>query len=253
MKGGSLTCCLSSRGVISAWLFSLCYLLSPLILWPLGALPSLGLLLQQWNVKSRHVGIAKWGVLPTFCPFWESKINKELLQWTEFNCCSQHCLCCDFSLQIPSGWCCTSGKCPCFETPNAKKMLGKGTFCGITNTHTHSLGKCGCSRITLDELGESEVTPNSMISSQFPLFSFLFLQSGNWADFYQVQDDLEIIWCLSVTGQEDKNPLFPPFKHPELQKRHNLAANREFKWERKDWLLLGSFLQVNTSSGWSHP
>lgn len=47
----------------------------------------------------------------------------------------------------------------CFETPTDKNV-GKRDILWDQQTHTHSLGKCGCSRITLDELGESEMTPN---------------------------------------------------------------------------------------------
>lgn len=127
----------------------------------------------------------KAGLLPIICAFWEAKISREE-RWSQLcsgqglivaliNICAVICPCRS----------CLAGAVPVGTVPVLKllmtKMQWKGTFHGISK-HTNSLGQCGCSRITLDELGESGMTPNQVISSHFPLFCFSFLQSGNCSD-----------------------------------------------------------------------
>lgn len=138
-----------------------------------------------------------------------------------------------FSLQFLAGWCCTSGKCPCFEAPNDKNVGKRDILWDQKHTHTawESVGAPGSRWMSW---GRAKWLQTKW-SHHYSLCSaayFCNLVTALTTDFYQVQDDLEIIWCLSVTGQEDKMPFFPLFKHPELQKRDNRIANRKFKWDR---------------------
>lgn len=159
--------------------------------------------------------VGKPGILPTFCPFWDSKINYEerwpqLLQRAGFSCCSYHCLCCDCPCRSCLAAAAPVGNVPVLKLP-LTKMLGKGTFCGISK-HTHtaweSVGAPGSRWMSWGRAKWHQTKwshHNPLCSASY----FCNLVTGLSTDFHQVQDDLEIIWCLSVTG-EDKKPFFFP-------------------------------------------